>query len=110
MKKLLDALTTVTSTVAVIVASTFLSASPAKAGDLGGLRLDAYCSTFYGSYSRLISYNAGGWRCPTRNGLASIDTNAVCRWQYGSYARAETYNWSNPYSWRCVSGITRLIP
>jgi hypothetical protein len=111
MKKLLDALIKMGSTSALIAASVVLPASSAKAVDVGGLNLDAYCRAFYGSNSRLISYNAGGWRCPTRNGLASIDTNAVCRWQYGkSYLRAETYNWSNPYSWRCVYGITRLIP
>lgn len=111
MKKLRDSLVKITSTVVVIVGSVVLPASSAKAVDLGGLNLDAYCRAFYGSYSRLISPNAGGWRCPTRNGLVSIDTNAVCRWQYSrSNARAETYNWSNPYSWRCVYGITRLVP
>jgi hypothetical protein len=104
MKKLFDTLITATYTGALIAASVVLPASSAKAAniDVGGLNLDAYCRTFYGSNSRLISYNAGGWRCPSRYGLASVNTNAVCQWQYrNSGLWAQALNWSNPYSWRC---------
>jgi hypothetical protein len=86
--------------------ATAVGAAPALAAtDLGGINVQAYCSTNYpGSSAQLVApYDASSWRCfvPSPNGIwVAVNMNLACIQQYGSGAYAAAGS-GNPYSWRC---------
>lgn len=104
MKKLIKL-----TTAFLAVSSVALVASPSQSAELGGLNLDGFCRSIYGSKasSHLIQgQGASGWRCKVGNTLYTFsgrtDMHSACKWQYRrSDAMAQPRNWSDPYSWRC---------
>jgi hypothetical protein len=95
-----------------LVTGSLLNILPANAGVLGGIDIDRHCREIHGSgsYATLIERTAWGWRCQSGSNQYSIDLTNACKRQYNNQnARAETTNSRDPYSWRCVTGITTLI-
>lgn len=96
-----------------LVTGSLLHISPANAGVLGGIDIDTYCKRYYNNnsyYATLIERTAWGWRCQSGRNQYSIDLTDACKRQYNNRnARAETTNSRDPYSWRCVTGITTLV-
>ena len=105
MYKMIDTLIKTVSTVSLIATSLILSASPAKAGELGGVNLDGFCRARYGSNARaylIANQGASGWRCQVGKSRVSIDMKSACTWQHKrSDAVAQPLKWSDAYSWRC---------
>ncbi|OBQ08112.1 MAG: hypothetical protein AN482_13390 [Anabaena sp. LE011-02] len=118
MNKIVDALKR-TAYTGLVAGSLILATSPAKSAELGGLNLDGFCRSVYGSNARsylIRNLGASGWRCLVNNRLYEFtgpgkDMHAACKWQYRRQdAMAQLYNnnWSDAYAWRCY-GQGRLI-
>lgn len=75
--------------------------------NLGGVNLNYYCSTTFGSgfKSILIGNTAGDWRChqpKTKTIPKSISVENACKLQYGRPGlKAKALDWNDPLSWRC---------
>lgn len=77
--------------------------------NLGGVNLNYYCSTTFGSgfKSILIGNTAGDWRChrpKSKDIPKSISVENACKLQYGKPGlKAKALSWSDPLSWRCFA-------
>ncbi len=74
---------------------------------IGGVNLTPWCKSEFGSgfKAKLVGNTAGDWVCEQSQGnRRPILVTSACKLQYGNKAKkSKALNWSDPYSWKCIS-------
>ena len=84
--------------VVAILLSGAVTTMPASAQQrLGGVDLQNYCQTKFGTGVRKTGSTVNDWRC----GHSSLSVNDACRMTYGQGARAAYGSFSDSNSWYC---------